>query len=247
MRGGNSAEKTLRALLATDENTQWRQVGMIDANGNIAVHTGQKCIREAGHIKGDDFVVMANLMEKNTVWQAMADAYRTAEGDLVERLLTALEAAQSEGGDIRGRQSAAIVIVSGNPTGIPYRDRLVDLRVEDHPTPLQELRRLVSVNRAYKFMNDGDEMLASGDAEGALAAYGRAMELAPAITEIQFWSALTLFTSGQEEQALEFFKVVFEKDEKWMEVVRRLPQSDLLQNDAGQVARILSVLSEAPR
>ncbi len=117
MQAGKTAEQALKGLLETDVHPEWRQVGMIDAKGNRAAHTGKQCIREAGHVIGEDFVVMANLMEKNTVWQAMADAYRNSAGDLAERMLAALDAAQKEGGDIRGRQSAAMIIVRGQVHG----------------------------------------------------------------------------------------------------------------------------------
>jgi uncharacterized Ntn-hydrolase superfamily protein len=244
MRAGKSADDALRGLLASDATPQWRQVGMIDASGNVAVHTGKKCIREAGHVSGENFVVMANLMENATVWQAMADAFRSTQGDLTEKLLSALEAAELEGGDIRGRQSAAIVVVTGEPTGVPYRDTIVDLRVEDDPAPVRELRRLVSINRAYKFMNEGDERLAAQDTEGAVEAYTEAMRLAPNITEIKFWSAITLFAQGEEATALEYFSDVFKRDPVWIELVRRLPQADLLPNDDGQVERILSVAED---
>ena len=244
MRSGKTAKQALDGLIRMDATPQWRQVGMIDAVGNRAVHTGKKCIREAGHVSGENFICMANLMEKNTVWQAMANAYRSATGDLADRMLAALDAAQDEGGDIRGRQSAALIVVTGDPTGIPYQDRIVDLRVEDSPSPLRELRRLLTISRAYRFMNEGDERLAEQDEAGALAAYSTAMELAPQITEIRFWAALTLFTNGQEEEALESFRVVFARDRNWIEVVRRLPHSDLLPNDNGQLDKILSVASE---
>ncbi len=243
MQAGKTAEQALRGLVRADENPQWRQVGMMDAQGNRAVHTGRKCIRQAGHATGKDFIVMANLMEKATVWDAMARAFRDSKGDLTEKMLAALEAAQDEGGDIRGRQSAAIIVVTGKPTGVPYKDTIVDLRVEDSPEPVKELRRLVGISRAYRFMNEGDERLTEKDTEGALKAYGRAMELAPHITEIQFWSALTLFTTGHEKQALEYFKEVFAKDANWVEVLKRLPKADLLDNDDGQVDRILSAAS----
>jgi uncharacterized Ntn-hydrolase superfamily protein len=241
MRSGKTAKQALDGLVKMDANPQWRQVGMIDAAGNRAVHTGNRCIREAGHVAGDDFICMANLMENNTVWEAMAAAFRSADGDLADRMLAALDAAQDEGGDIRGRQSAALVVVTGDPTGIPYRDRIVDLRVDDSPSPLRDLRRLLTTSRAYQFMNKGDELLAEQDEVGALTAYGKAMELAPHITEIQFWVALTLFANGQEKEALDNFRQVFAVDRKWIEVLRRLPDADLLQNDNGEVDRILSV------
>ncbi len=244
MQAGKNAEQTLNGLLATDENPEWRQVGMIDAQGNRAVHTGKHCIREAGHVIGEDFIVMANLMEKNTVWGAMAEAYRTSAGDLAERMLSALQAAEIEGGDIRGRQSAAIIIVKGTPTGADYKDTLIDLRIEDHPDPVRELRRLVRLNRAYHMMNQGDEAMVRRDTKGALQAYGRAMELAPLVTEIKYWSALTLFADGLETEALKIFREVFAKDPAWAEVTRRLPAAGLLIDDTGQLDRILEVAPE---
>lgn len=241
MRAGKTAAQALEALTRADERPDVRQVGMIDAAGNRAVHTGNNCIAEAGHVSGDDFIVMANLMEKNTVWDAMAAAFRSAKGPLVDRMLAAMEAAQAEGGDIRGKQSAAIIVVKGESTGVPYKDRVIDLRIEDHAEPIKELRRLVRLNKAYNFMNEGDEKIAEDDMKGAMRAYGKAMKLAPEITEVQFWAAYGMFNAGREKQALEHFKEVFEKDRNWVEVVRRLPASGLLENDKGQVDKITSV------
>jgi uncharacterized Ntn-hydrolase superfamily protein len=247
MAAGKTAERALQGLLKTDEHPEWRQVGMIDAKGNRAAHTGKQCIREAGHVIGEDFIVMANLMEKNTVWKAMADAYRNSTGDLAERMLAALEAAQAEGGDIRGRQSAAMIIVREKSTGTDYRDRLIDLRIEDHPNPLVELRRLVTLNRAYLLMNEGDEKMVQRDTKGALEAYGRAMELAPEVTEIKFWAALTMFAEGVENDALKIFEEIFAKEPLWIEVTKRLPAAGLLLDDKGQIDKILSVAPAATK
>ena len=247
MQAGKSAEQALKGLIETDPHPEWRQVGMIDAKGSRAAHTGKQCIREAGHVIGEDFIVMANLMEKNTVWQAMADAYRNSTGDLAERMLAALDAAQKEGGDIRGRQSAAMIVVRGQSTGVDYKDRIIDLRIEDHPAPLVELRRLVTLDRAYLLMNEGDEKMVQRDNKGALQAYGRAMELAPDVTEIKYWVALTMFSEGMQDDALRLFHDVFEKEPLWVEVTRRLPAAGLLLNDAGQLSRILEVAPESTR
>jgi uncharacterized Ntn-hydrolase superfamily protein len=241
MGAGKTAEQALKGLLETDEHPEWRQVGMIDASGRRAAHTGKHCIREAGHVVGENFIVMANLMERDTVWRAMAEAYRKSDGDLAERMLAALEAAQREGGDIRGRQSAAMIIVRGTSTGVDYRDRVINLRVEDHPDPLVELRRLVTLNRAYLLMNEGDDRMVERDTKGALNAYRRAMELAPEVTEIRFWAALTMFTEGLRDEALAIFQEVFEKEPLWIEVTKRLPAAGLLANDAGQLEKILAV------
>jgi uncharacterized Ntn-hydrolase superfamily protein len=241
MTAGKTAEQTLKGLLQTDEHPEWRQVGMIDAKGNRAAHTGKHCIREAGHVVGENFIVMANLMEKNTVWDAMADAFRKSDGDLAEKMLAALEAAQREGGDIRGRQSAAMIIVRGQSTGQDYKDRIINLRVEDHPDPLGELRRLLTLNRAYLLMNEGDDRMVEKDTKGALDAYKRAMELAPEVTEIRYWAALTMFSEGLQDEALTIFQEVFTKEPLWVEVTKRLPAAGLIVNDAGQLDKILTV------
>jgi uncharacterized Ntn-hydrolase superfamily protein len=239
MAAGRTARGALEGLLAADPAAGVRQVAMLDADGTVAVHTGENCIAEAGHHTGAQYSVQANLMEKNTVWEAMATAYESSGGDLAERLLAALEAAQAEGGDIRGRQSAAILIVGGEVAGAPWQGRVMDLRVEDHPDPVREIRRLVDVHRAYAYMNEGDERLAEGDGEGALEAYGTAARLLPDNPEIKFWAAITMMSEGQTEEARAYFRAVFAADPKWREVVRRLPPSGLL--DERLVEPILEV------
>jgi uncharacterized Ntn-hydrolase superfamily protein len=241
MRAGKSADEALRALLTADPHPEWRQVAMIDAAGRVAVHTGEKCIAEAGHHAGAQYSVQANLMEKNTVWDAMARAYETAHGDLAERMLQALEAAQKEGGDIRGKQSAAMLIVKPVSSGAPYRDTVIDLRIEDHPEPVKELRRLVTLNKAYTLMNEGDEDVARGDNAAAFQAYSGALALAPGVTELKFWAAVTMFTEGNETEALAYFKEVFAADKHWVEVVRRLPAAGMLPDDEKQIKKIVSV------
>ncbi len=241
MRGGKSAEQALQELLAADPQKDVRQVAMVDAQGRVVSWTGPRCIAAAGHQQGAGYSVQANLMDKPTVWPAMARAYEGAQGDLAERLLAALEAAEAEGGDIRGRQSAALLVVRAQSTGEPWRDRLVDLRVDDHPQPLAELRRLLTLNRAYDEMNLGDEAFAAGKVEEALAHYTRGTQLAPDIAELPFWQAVTLFAAGREEQALPIFREVFAREERWARLVPRLPAAGLLPDDPKKIEKILSV------
>src|SRR5713226_3500401 len=238
MREGRSAPEALRALLAGDEGRDVRQVAMIDAQGRGAAHTGSKCIPAAGHHTGTNYSVQANLMEKDTVWPAMARAFESATGDLTDRLLVALEAAQREGGDIRGKQSAAILVVSGKPTGRAWVDRKVDLRVEDSADPLGELRRLVRVRRAYQHMDAGDDCSTQKDWDCAAREYGAAEKLMPEQMEVVFWHAVTLVTGGRVEEALPLFKKVFAQEPKWAELVDRLPAAELLPNDEKLLARI---------
>lgn len=240
MQNGRSAGDALVGALASDGGREVRQVAMIDADGNVVAHTGTKCIAEAGHHVGENYSVQANLMRNNTVWDAMAEAFENTDGDLADRMMAALEAAQAEGGDIRGMQSAAMVVVSGDPTGMPWRDRLVDIRVDDSPEPLTELRRLLNITRAYDLMNRGDELLAEEDFDGAAEAYAEASRLAPSNLEILYWHAVTLATVDQLERALPIFKDVFEKDESWRILTPRLVDSDLLPNDSAMLEQIMA-------
>jgi uncharacterized Ntn-hydrolase superfamily protein len=240
MRGGIAAPAALRALLAADELAGVRQVAMIDAQGRAAVHTGERCMAAAGHILGEGFTTEANMMAQATVWPAMAEAYRGTKGDLAERLLAALDAAQASGGDIRGQQSAAILVVAGKTSGQPWADRLFDLRVEDHPNPLSELRRLVNIQHAYAMMNQGDERLAAGDTAGALAAYGGAAAMAPEMDEIPFWHAVTLADMGRMEEALPIFRQVFAKNRDWATLLERLPPAGVVKMSPAAVEQIIA-------
>lgn len=242
MRLGKSAPDSLAGLLTSDENREVRQVAMVDATGGIAAHTGAKCIAAAGCIVDTDnqFSCQANLMEKDTVWRAMSDAYLTTRGDMADRLLAALDAAQAEGGDIRGRQSAAILIVAPRSTGKPWVDRLFDLRVEDNPEPLKELRRLVGVQRAYNHMNAGDLAMEHGDFDLANREYSQAEQLQPQIVEISFWRATTLVASGKVDESLPIFKRVFAQEKNLADLVPRLVDAGLLTDDPAVIERILA-------
>ena len=233
-----SAPQVLQELLDNDENREVRQVAMVDAKGLIAVHTGSRCIAEAGHTTGFQYSVQANMMLKPSVWPAMAAAYESATGCLAERMLAALDAAQAEGGDIRGRQSAAIIVVSGEVTSEPWKGVLVDLRVEDDPEPLMELRRLYDIHRAYEFMNHGDDLLSKGQIEEAFQAYDHATSLAPQILELPFWQAVTLIETGREELASPILKQLFAVEPNWRLLIERLPKAGLLRDDPALMERI---------
>ena len=244
MRIGKSPEEALNGLIKADKNQDVRQVGMVDAQGRMAAHTGKNCIPEAGHYIGDGFTCQANLMLKNTVWDAMAKAFQSTQGELADRLVAALEAAENEGGDIRGKQSAALIVVKGKSSGVWWKDRLYDLRVEDHPTPLQELKRLLKLNKAYNHMNRGDEYLTKNRIEDAMKAYTKAMEMYPDNAEMIFWPAVTLAATGNLEKSLPLFQKVFSMDENWIILLPRLPKVGQLPDDE---ALIQKILSKAPK
>jgi len=239
LRAGRSAPEALAGLLAADEGRDVRQVAMIDAQGRVAAHTGRKCIAEAGQVVGRGYSVQANLMASAAVWPAMARAFEAAKGDLADRMLAALEAAEAAGGDIRGQQSAAIVVVSGQPTGKPWADRVFDLRVEDHERPLVELRRLLRVARAYNHMNAGDLAVEKKDVDGALREYAAAEKLVPDSAEMVYWHAVALVGVGRVEESLPLFARAFEMEPRWRTLTPRLPASGLLPDDAALVKRIV--------
>lgn len=241
MKLGKTATQALDGLKASDPNYHVRQVAMIDNRGNVAAHTGDKCIAEAGHQIGHNYSVQANLMENPTVPAAMATAFENAKGDLAERLMVALEAAQAEGGDIRGMQSAAILVVTGEPTGQSWKDRLVDLRVDDDPEPLMQLRRLLDINRAYELMNQGDDFIVEGKLDKAGQAYAQAAELAPGNMEVIYWHAVTLVTAGEIERSLPLFKKCFEADERWRTLIPRLVTADILPDDKKVIDKIVGL------
>src|SRR5512137_492662 len=238
MRAGKSAPEALAGLLAADPEREVRQVAMVDAQGRVAAHTGKKDIAAAGHHVGKCYSVQANLMADDRVWPAMAKAFESAKGDLAERMLAALEAAQAAGGDIRGQQSAAIIVVPGTPSGRPWADRIFDLRVEDHPRPLEELRRLLLVARAYRHMNAGDLAVEKKDVPGAEREYGAAMKLLPDSAEVVFWYAAALAMAGEVDRSLPLFARAYALDPAWRALVPRLPASGLLPSDPAVLSRI---------
>jgi uncharacterized Ntn-hydrolase superfamily protein len=240
MQDGKSAPAALHQLLADDPQESARQVAMVDRGGRVAVHTGSRCIQHAGHAVGDQVSAQANIMERDTVPVAMVRTY-SASSDVAfaERLLAALDAAQAEGGDLRGRQSAALLIVSPRATGNPVEDRPVDLRVEDDPDPLRELRRLLSLQRAYRRVDVGDQLAAAGDVEGALAEYEAAHRSQPDSHELAFWHGVALAASGREEDAAPIMRRAFEAHAGWIELLKRLPAAGLFPDDGELIARLI--------
>jgi uncharacterized Ntn-hydrolase superfamily protein len=238
LRLGRSAAKSLEGLLASDTAAHYRQVAILDFDGEIATHTGESCIAEAGHVVGRDYSVQANLMKNDTVPRAMASAFESATGDLAERLMVALEAAQDAGGDIRGKQSAALLVAGRESTGRPWADFLFDLRIDDHPEPVREMRRILQVARAYRAMNEGDLAIEEGDFERAERAYGSAAKLAPGNTEVLFWYGISLANANRVEEAVDVMERVYELDPLWRELPARLVAPELLPDDEVLLGRL---------
>ena len=229
MRDGASAQEALRSRLEADEDREHRQMAMVDRRGDVAVHTGARCIREAGHRTGEGFSCQANMMLRDTVWDAMQATFAATSGDLATRLLATLEAAEAEGGDIRGRQAARILVVRAEATAEPWTDTLVDLRVDDHETPLAELRRLLDLQRAYRRLEEAEDVELAGETERALLERLAAFAQAPGNPEIAFWTALSLAGAGRLEEARGIVRVAFDAHPGWVELLERLVADELVE------------------
>ena len=242
MEQGKSPEEALKILLSDDEGKDVRQVALLDNQGRTAVHTGSKCIKYAGHEKGENFSVQANMMLTDKVWPAMAKAFKKNKNlPLPERIVKTLEAAEAEGGDIRGKQSAAILIVKGEQVENKWDDPFIDIRVEDHPEPLKELNRLLKLWRAYENMDKGDIAMEKGDTNKALEEYNTAREMFPENLEMKYCTAISLANKNQIEVALPLLKEVFEKDNNWRILTERLPEVEILNISENDLNKILNL------
>ncbi len=240
LKEGKTAQEALDILLSDDPGKGVRQVAILDANGGVAAHTGVQCIQFAGDQQGVNYSVQANMMLNSTVWSAMAKAFEDGEGKpLAERVLLALEAAEAQGGDIRGRQSAALIVVDGERSDEPWNNYKINLRVDDSAAPLPELRRLYNVKLAYEHMNAGDVAVENGDMPKALEEYGAAEEMFPDNLEMKYWKAVALANNNRLKEALPIFKVIFSKDQNWKELSKRLVPLGFLAVTEDQLGEIL--------
>jgi uncharacterized Ntn-hydrolase superfamily protein len=241
MSEGKTAGQALRTLLAGDHNADYRQVAMVDREGGVAAHTGNLCIPEAGHRLGDGYACQGNMLLVSGIWDAMAESFEAAEGELINRMLKALEAGQAAGGDLRGKRSAAAIVVSGKFTGDPAEDIAFDLRVEDHDEPLEELRRLMVLKKAFHHNSQGDHHLRNGDFESAVQEFSIAESLAPNHEELVFWRAVALVNAGHMDEATPMFQRLFESSERWRVLVERIARAQFLPNDPRVLRAILDL------
>jgi uncharacterized Ntn-hydrolase superfamily protein len=241
LENGLTPKMAVESLLELDEGRDVRQLAILDVHGNVEAYTGKSCIDAAGHQIGDNFSVQANLMEKNTVWPAMAKAFENSSGSLAERMLVAMEAAQNEGGDIRGKQSVAILVVKEKSSGNSWEDRVVDLRVEDHENPLSEMRRILNIHKAYDFMNKGDLAIETGNNDLAKEHYRQAQILNPDNLEMKYWYAITLANNGDLEEAKTILKDIFRQNNQWKVLIPRLIKPKLLLISDEELQEILKL------
>jgi uncharacterized Ntn-hydrolase superfamily protein len=242
MADGKSAAEALQILVAADQGRDYRQVAFLDARGNVSAYTGEKCISAASHQLGDNYSVQANMMLNEDVVPAMSKAYvENSQLPLAERVMAAMMAAQKAGGDIRGKQSAVLLVVGPDPVEESWMDKKIDLRVDDHAEPLKELERLLRVHRAYEHMNKGDLAIEHEDMELALQEYGAAEAMFPRNLEMKYWKAVALANEGRLSEALPIFEYVFDRDANWKELTRRLPASGLLTVPEEELEEILDL------
>jgi len=242
MAKGKTAQNALDQLVAKDKGKDFRQVAFLDVKGNAAAFTGEKCIVSAHHIVGDNYSVQANMMLNDAVVPAMSKAFEENNNlPLAERVLKVLKAAQEAGGDIRGKQSAALLVVGAEPAKNAWEDKKINLRVDDHANPIIELQRLYKVHTAYQNMNRGDLAVEVNDMEKALKEYGAAESLFPDNLEMKYWKAIALANNKRVKEALPIFKYIFEKDPNWKELTKRLPASGLLAVSKSELDKILEL------
>lgn len=239
LRAGSSPEAALAAMVEADHGSATRQVGIVDAVGRVAAHTGASCIREAGHVVGDGFATHANMMKRRGVAETMAAAFTADDGPLWIRMLAALDAAEARGGDIRGRQSAALVITTAVSADGIGDGLLVDARVDDHPDPLAELRRLTALGVAYHRLGDAEALLTCGSVDEAVEVYEEVVADHPDHVEFAFWYAVSLASTGRLDDARAAIAPAFDgaEAERWRELLRRLPDAGL--TDEAAVAALL--------
>jgi uncharacterized Ntn-hydrolase superfamily protein len=239
LRQGATAQETLDRLVADDPDENVRQVGIVDAYGNVAAHTGDRTIPAAGHTVGEAFTCQANMMWQDTVWDAMASAYSGAEGDLANRLLAALDAAEGERGDIRGRQAAGILIVGADRLDEPWRGVRMHLHADDHPEPNAELRRLVGIHRAYEHLERSEELELEHDAAGVKREREAALAAGPDVLEVKYWAAIAMATEGRYGEARTLMDSVDQHGDGWRELLLRLVAGELMDIPPEAAERLL--------
>jgi uncharacterized Ntn-hydrolase superfamily protein len=232
MGAGKSAPETLKGLLAVDPKPDIRQVAMVDSKGRTAAHTGKRCIPFAGDTQGNGVSCQGNIMRNGRVWTAMKKSYERNHGlPLPERLAAALEAGEAAGGDARGKQSAAILVVSGEKAASYWEGKVLELRVEDHPDPVQELKRLIRFKRGYEWVDKGDDYIASAKLTDALKAYEKALKLVPEVDEIRYWVGVSLLKTRQRERGLRLLRAVFAKDRSYVGMTKAIMKAGSLPID----------------
>lgn len=241
LKQGLTPSQVIDSLLSDDSGRDLRQVAVLDSKGRVASYTGKNCVPAAGNLIGDNFSVQANLMLNDRVWPAMAEAFKTEKGPLAERMVAALEAGQKAGGDIRGKQSAALMVFKGRSSDKPWEDKLIDLRVEDNPEPIKELKRVLKVYRAYEHMNQGDLAVEKGNMKKAMEEYSAAEKMFPGNEEMKYWHAVTLANNGRVSDSLPIFKEVFSANTNWKTLTPRLVPVGLLKVSTEDLNKILSL------
>ncbi len=239
LREGATAQEALAKLRERDDHAEYRQSAMVDASGRVAVYTGERCIPEAGHHAGDGYACLGNMLLKPDVWDGMGAAFLAAEGELVDRLVVSLEAARSAGGDLRGRRSAAVIVVNAELSGDPAVDLPFNLRVEDHDQPLHELKRLITLKKAFHHNSRGDHCLRKGDVDAALREFSMAVSMAPSQEELVFWQALAMAVAGFHKEAEPLFLELFDASRNWRVLAERIARSRYLPEESNALERIL--------
>jgi uncharacterized Ntn-hydrolase superfamily protein len=235
LRDGRSPDEVVAALLAVDDRPAFRQVAVIDRGGHAAAATGAACVPFAGHLIGDAYSVQGNMLASESCLEAMAGAYESSvEQPFSERLLRTLDAAEATGGDVRGRQSAAIVIAGPGPEPRAFQGVSLDIRIVDHPEPLTELRRLVSLTESHDLLDEEGAAAATG--RPRMERYAEARQRAPSAVGLAFRVALELANRGDLEAARRELRVAVTADPRWRTALRRYDAAGRLTDPSTRAA-----------
>jgi len=229
---GKTARQTLDSLMRSDNNLPHNQVALIDKQGIVAAFTGEMCIPEAGHRTGQYYSCQANIASNKRVWAAMAKAFENSEGELVDRLMEAMEAGEQAGGDMRGAQSAVIKVVSSEPVEMPWQGDCYDFRVYDSYRPLQKLKELIKTKKAYERTGRAQRQLYEGNLDANIVnklveEFNEAVTMIPnedGRQQQKCYFALSLLSNKQTDEAVTIFNELFESDPMWQELVARIAQ-----------------------
>lgn len=240
MAAGKSAPDALGSLLKSDPKWDTRQVAMVDSKGRVAAHTGSRCFPYAGHTVGVGFSCQANIMRTRRVWREMRRRFeKESKLPLPERMVAALEAGEEAGGDIRGKQSAAILVVGKDAKPTYWDGRTVELRIEDSPEPLPELKRLLRYQRGYDWVNLGDELLSSEKYGEALKAYRKGLEIVPEVLELKYWVGMSMLKTREKDKGFAILKEVFRKDKNWVKLTRMMMKAKSMDLDESKLKGLL--------
>ena len=231
LKEGLTVDEVIDRLTQEDQEKEYRQLGIIDSEGNANAFTGKKCLEWAGSKVGKNYAAQGNILAGEEVIQNMGRNFESTRGDLAERLVAALEGGEAAGGDARGRQSAALLVVRKNLGRAGYGDRYIDLRVEDNPDPIAELKRLLNLHRVYSLIDDSEDSLTKGDLKAALGDLKKAIAMTQKNDDAYVDLGIVNLKLGKKKEAISAFKKALRLNPKMKTLIKQLPAAGLMKSN----------------